>query len=194
MKRTRIQDRYRLARDICALVLLLGSTTGIAATQRVVLQTSKGAIELELFPDKAPVTVTNFLKYVDSGYYDGVVFHRVMLDFMIQAGGYDADLKPRVPNAPIVNESNNGLHNVVGAVAMARLNTPDSATAQFFVNVADNPELDFRAGRPGYAVFGRVSGGMNVVAAIAGVETGTADDLDDVPIEPVVILSARRLK
>jgi len=194
MKRTRIQDRYRLARDICALVLLLGSTTGIAATQRVVLETSKGAIELELFPDKAPVTVTNFLKYVDSGYYDGVVFHRVMLDFMIQAGGYDADLKPRVPNAPIVNESNNGLHNVIGAVAMARLNTPDSATAQFFVNVADNPELDFRAGRPGYAVFGRVSGGMNVVAAIAGVETGTADDLDDVPIEPVVILSARLLK
>jgi len=192
--RARIEDRHRRARLVCALVLLLGSTAGSAATQRVVLQTSKGAIELELFPDKAPVTVANFLKYVDSGYYDGVVFHRVIADFMIQAGGYSADLKPRVPNAPIVNESNHDLHNIIGAVAMARLNTPNSATAQFFINIADNPELDFRTSRPGYAVFGRVSGGMSVVAAIAGVETGTAGDLDDLPIEPVTILSARRLK
>ena len=190
----RLQDRCRRARLVCALVLLLGSTTGIAATPRVVLETSMGTIELELFPAKAPVTVANFLKYVDNGYYDGVVFHRVIADFMIQAGGYDADLKPRLPNAPIVNESNNGLHNVIGTVAMARLNAPDSATAQFFINVTDNPDLDFRIGRPGYAVFGRVSGGMNVVAAIAGVETRAAADLEDVPIEPVVILSARRVK
>ena len=190
----RLQDRCRWARLVCALVLLLGSTTGIAATPRVVLETSMGTIELELFPDKAPVTVANFLKYVDNGYYDGVVFHRVIADFMIQAGGYDADLKPRLPNAPIVNESNNGLHNVIGTVAMARLNAPDSATAQFFINVTDNPDLDFRIGRPGYSVFGRVGGGMNVVAAIAGVETRAAADLEDVPIEPVVILSARRVK
>ena len=194
MMRARTQDRHKRAWGACALVLLLGSTTGFAATQRVVLETSMGAIELELFPDKAPLTVANFLKYVDKGYYDGVVFHRVIAEFMIQAGGYDADLKPRVPNAPIVNESNNGLHNIIGAVAMARLNTPDSATGQFFVNVADNPQLDFRPGRPGYSVFGRVSGGMDVVAAIAGVETGAAGDLEDVPIEPVVIESARRIK
>jgi cyclophilin family peptidyl-prolyl cis-trans isomerase len=174
--------------------VLLGAPAANAGNERVVLQTSKGAIELELYPDKAPVTVANFLKYVDSGYYDGVIFHRVIPDFMIQAGGYDAKMKARVPNAAIVNESKNGLPNVTGSISMARLNAPDSATGQFFINVADNSELNYRAGRPGYTVFGKVTSGMDVVGAIAAVKTGTAGGMDDVPVEPVVIVSARRIK
>ena len=179
---------------LCAALVLFGATVADAANERVVLQTSKGAIELELYPDKAPVTVANFLKYVDSGYYDGVIFHRVIPDFMIQAGGYDAKMKPRAPNAAIVNESKNGLPNVTGSISMARLNAPDSATGQFFINVADNAELDYRAGRPGYTVFGKVTSGMDVVGAIAAVKTGSAGGMDDVPVEPVVIVSARRIK
>jgi peptidyl-prolyl cis-trans isomerase A (cyclophilin A) len=179
---------------LCAGVVLFGATVADAADERVVLQTSKGAIELELYPDKAPVTVENFLKYVDSGYYDGVIFHRVIPNFMIQAGGYDANMKPRVPNAAIVNESKNGLPNVTGSISMARLSAPDSATGQFFINVADNTELNYRAGRPGYTVFGKVTSGMDVVGAIAAVMTGSAGGMDDVPVEPVVIISARRIK
>jgi peptidyl-prolyl cis-trans isomerase A (cyclophilin A) len=178
----------------CAGVVLFGATVAKAANERVVLETSKGAIELELYPDKAPVTVANFLKYVDSGYYDGVIFHRVIPGFMIQAGGYDAKMKARVPNAAIVNESKNGLPNVTGSISMARLSAPDSATGQFFINVADNTELNYRAGRPGYAVFGKVTSGMDVVGAIAAVKTRSVDGIEDVPVEPVVIVSARRIK
>jgi len=178
----------------CTAVVLLGAAAANAANERVVLQTSKGAIELELYPDKAPVTVANFLKYVDAGYYDGVIFHRVIPDFMIQAGGYDAKMKARVPNAPIVNESKNGLPNVTGSISMARLSAPDSATGQFFINVADNTELNYRVGRPGYTVFGKVTSGIDVVGAIAAVKTGSLGGMDDVPVEPVVILSARRIK
>ena len=179
---------------ICAVLSLLGSATAGAANERVMLQTSKGAIELELYPDKAPITVANFLKYVDSGYYDGVIFHRVIEDFMIQTGGYDAKMTARVPNAAIVNESKNGLPNVTGSISMARLNAPDSATAQFFINVADNTQLDFREGRPGYTAFGKVTSGMDIVNAIAAVKTAAAGGMDDVPVEPVVILSAHRIK
>lgn len=177
-----------------ALTALFGTTLANAANERVVLQTSKGTIELELYPDKAPVTVANFLKYVDSGYYDGLIFHRVIPDFMIQAGGYDAKMKARAPNAAIVNESKNGLKNLPGSISMARLSAPDSATGQFFINVADNSDLDYRAGRPGYAVFGKVTSGMDVVGAIAAVKTGSVGGMDDVPVEPVVIVSARRVK
>ncbi len=176
----------------CALLALGSAITANAANEHVVLQTSKGAIELELYPDKAPLTVANFLKYVDSGYYDGVIFHRVIDGFMIQAGGYNAQLQARMPGAAIRNESKNELPNIIGAIAMARLSDPDSATAQFFINVADNSELNFHSGRPGYTVFGRVTAGMDVVNAIAAVKTHSAGGMDDVPIKPVVILSARR--
>ncbi len=183
----------RLIAATCALLALATVTTANAANERVMLQTSKGAIELELYPDKAPITVANFLKYVDSGYYDGVIFHRVIDGFMIQAGGYDAQLQARTPGAAIVNESKNGLPNIIGAISMARLSDPDSAIAQFFINVADNSELNFRSGRPGYTVFGKVTAGMDIVNAIAAVKTGSAGGMNDVPIEPVVILSARHI-
>ena len=186
--------RSKTLAAVFALIALAGSALAFAANEKVLLQTSMGAIELELYPDKAPITVANFLKYVDSGYYDGVIFHRVIQDFMVQAGGYDAKLKARVPNAAIVNESKNGLKNVIGAVSMARLSAPDSATAQFFINVADNTELDFRPGRPGYTVFGEVTSGLDVVNVIAAVKTSAAGSMEDVPVEPVVILSARRVK
>ena len=184
----------RMLGTICALVALTASMGAGAANERVVLQTSKGTIELELFSDKAPVTVANFLKYVDSGYYDGVIFHRVIEGFMIQAGGYDTKLKARVANPAIMNESKNGLRNTKGTISMARQSAPDSATAQFFINVADNSELDFHPGRPGYTVFGQVTSGMDVVDAIAAVKTGSAAGMDDVPVEPVVIVSTRRSK
>jgi cyclophilin family peptidyl-prolyl cis-trans isomerase len=175
------------------LAALMASQFACAANERVLLKTSKGAIEIELDSAKAPVTVANFLKYVDARFYDGLTFHRVIDGFMIQAGGFDVNMTERATNAPIVNESKNGLSNVMGSVAMARTNDPDSATGQFFINVADNKSLDYVAGRPGYAVFGRVTSGMDIVKAIAKVETGTVSHMDDVPMEPVVIISARRV-
>jgi peptidyl-prolyl cis-trans isomerase A (cyclophilin A) len=184
----------RLAIAACWTVAAAWSANAFAAPiERVVLQTNKGAIEIELFADRAPVTVANFLKYVDAGFYNGLVFHRVIDGFMIQGGGFDADLKQRAPNAPIVNESKNGLHNIVGAVAMARTNAPDSATSQFFINVSDNPDLDFKTGHPGYCVFGKVTLGIDVVEAIATVRTTFKGGMEDVPIEAVVIESAKRV-
>jgi cyclophilin family peptidyl-prolyl cis-trans isomerase len=183
--------RVALAAYLC--VVTAAGSAAAAPIERVELQTNKGAIVIELFADRAPVTVANFLKYVDAGFYDGLVFHRVIEGFMIQAGGYDAGLKPRRPNAPIVNESKNGLHNIVGAVAMARTNAPDSATSQFFINVADNSGLDFKTGESGYCVFGKVIGGMDVVQAIAAVRTTFKGGMQDVPIDPVIIESAKRV-
>ncbi len=178
---------------LCALVALLASPLASAANERVVLKTSKGAIEIELDSAKAPITTANFLKYVEAHFYDGLTFHRVIPGFMIQAGGFDVNMTERATNPPIANESKNSLSNVIGTVAMARTNAPDSATAQFFINVADNKNLDYRAGSPGYAVFGHVTAGMDVVKAIAGVETGTVNHMDDVPLQPVIIISARRV-
>lgn len=175
------------------LAALMASPLASAANERVLLKTSKGAIEIELDSAKAPITVANFLKYVDARFYDGLTFHRVIDGFMIQAGGFDVNMTERATNAPIVNESKNGLSNVLGSVAMARTSDPDSATGQFFINVADNKSLDYVAGRPGYAVFGHVTSGMDIVKAIAKVETGTVNHMDDVPMEPVVIISARRV-
>jgi cyclophilin family peptidyl-prolyl cis-trans isomerase len=153
-----------------------------------------GVIELELNPDKAPLTVANFLQYVDSGFYDGLTFHRVVANFVIQTGGYDAKMKYRKPTGTIVNESHNGLHNVKGTVAMARLQDPDSGSAQFFINLKNNPNLNFQPGAPGYTVFGRVSAGMRVVEKIGQVDTGIVDGMPGVPIEPVIIVSAHRVK
>jgi cyclophilin family peptidyl-prolyl cis-trans isomerase len=164
---------------------------------QVVLDTSMGQITLELDRTKAPITVDNFLKYVDDGFYDNLIFHRVISDFMIQGGGMDDKLNEKPTRDPIKNESGNGLSNVRGTIAMARTSNPNSATAQFFINLFDkNRNLDNYGG--GYAVFGKVVQGMEVVDAIAKVPTGTKAQagtgipMDDVPIKPVYIKTARR--
>lgn len=158
----------------------------------VELKTSMGDIVIELNEQAAPVTVKNFLRYVEDGFYDGTIFHRVMHRFMIQGGGLTPDMEKKKTYAPIVNEASNGLKNNRGAIAMARQDHPDSATSQFFINHMANPALDYVPGaEPGYAVFGKVIKGMDVVDAIAFVETTSRAGRDNVPVEPVVIESAR---
>ena len=160
-----------------------------AANPVVVLETSKGNIKIELFEDKAPITVKNFLQYVDDKHYDGLVFHRVIKDFMIQGGGYDATLGERKTREPIKNESGNGVPNNRGHIAMARTNDLDSATSQFYINTVDNPFLD----KNKYCAFGKVIEGMDVVDKIRAVETGAKGPFrSDVPKEEIVIKSARR--
>ena len=159
---------------------------------KVVLTTSLGDITVALFDRKSPVTVKNFLAYVDSGFFAGTVFHRVIPGFMIQGGGYTADLARRPTYPPIVNESNNGVKNWRGTLAMARTSDPNSAASQFFINLVDNRNLDYRPGGPGYAVFGMVIEGMEVVDSIARVPTETREVFQNVPREPVVIISAKR--
>ncbi len=158
----------------------------------VILSTSLGDITIELDPDAAPITVENFLKYVDDGFYDGTIFHRVIPNFMIQGGGMTADMKEKPARKPIRNEAKNGLKNVRGTLAMARTQVVDSATAQFFINLTDNAFLNHGTRDFGYAVFGKVSKGMDVVDAMAAVKTGSKGPHQDVPIEAVLINSARR--
>lgn len=172
-------------------IFTLASLSAFAANPKIVIKTSKGEIEVELFQDKAPITVKNFLSYVDKGHYKGTIFHRVMDGFMIQGGGMDKDMKEKSTAAPIKNEADNGLKNEVGTLAMARTNEVDSATAQFFINVVDNPSLDHSskdARGYGYAVFGKVTKGMPVVNQIKAVKTGSRFPHENVPLEPVVIL------
>ena len=157
----------------------------------VVLDTSAGKIRIGLYQDKSPVSVENFLRYVRKGQYDGTVFHRVIPGFMIQGGGMTADLKEKPTDKPIKNEARNGVRNSRGTLAMARTNDPDSATAQFFINVKDNPFLDFGIRGAGYAVFGEVLDGMDVVDKIAAVPTTTRAGNEGVPVTAVVINSAR---
>ncbi len=160
---------------------------------QVRLETSKGDILLELFTDKAPVTVANFLEYVTSGFYANTVFHRVIDGFMIQGGGMDADMNQKPTRAPIQNEAGNGVANDTGTIAMARTNDPHSATAQFFINVSDNAFLNHRMPSGdgwGYCAFGRVTSGMDIVNAIKGVATTRKGYMADVPVEAVTILSA----
>lgn len=164
---------------------------------QVKLATNRGDIVLELDAAKAPKTVENFLAYVESGHYDGTIFHRVIDGFMIQGGGLTADMKQKPTRAPIPNEADNGLKNLRGTVAMARTQDPNSATAQFFINVADNDFLDYRAPTVqgwGYCVFGKVVQGMEVVDAIKSVKTGTVGPYRDVPLEPVVIEHAEVIR
>ena len=159
----------------------------------VVFDTTSGPFEIELDAEKAPLTVDNFLKYVDSGFFDNLVFHRVIPGFMVQGGGMDERMTEKPTRPPVKNEASNGVSNKRGTVAMARTNNPDSATAQFFVNLVDNARgLDPRPGSAGYTVFGQVVSGMDVVDAIAKVPTGTRGTHDDVPVKPVTIKSAKR--
>jgi len=156
----------------------------------VTMQTNKGVITLELDGNKAPDTVANFVAYASAGHYDGTIFHRVIPGFMIQGGGFDADMQQKSTNTPIKNEANNGLKNVTGSIAMARTSDPHSASAQFFINVKDNSFLDHSAPTPsgwGYAVFGKVTDGMDVVRTIESVPTGNKSGHQDVPLEAVVI-------
>lgn len=183
-------------RAAALLLLLLAASlpfqSAIAGDNPTALiRTSKGDIKLELFPEQAPVTVANFINYANSGFYDGTIFHRVISHFMVQGGGFTAGMEKKPTAEPITNEANNGLSNKRGTIAMARTSDPHSATAQFFINVQDNMNLDYtgQSGPAGwgYAVFGRVTEGMDVVDEIRFVQTTTVGPFADVPVEPVII-------
>jgi cyclophilin family peptidyl-prolyl cis-trans isomerase len=184
---------------LAVLILMLGQASPSASPSPspspkgpvVVLETSMGRIRIGLDPEKAPITVANFLKYVRSDHYNGTIFHRVMPGFMIQGGGFDAQFAEKRTSAPIRNEAKNGLRNLRGTIAMARTNDPNSATAQFFINVKNNAPLDFGVAGPGYAVFGEVLEGMDVVDRIVGVRTGSRGPHQDVPEAAILIKSAR---
>lgn len=156
----------------------------------VVLTTNKGEVTLELFADKAPNTTVNFISYVNSGFYNNTVFHRVIKDFMIQGGGFDTNMTQKPTNAPIQNEASPTVQNLRGTISMARTNDPHSASSQFFINVRDNFSLDKSSVNPGYAVFGKVIKGMEVVDAISLVNTGSFQFMQDVPTEQVILTSA----
>ena len=191
-----------------ALILALAAVVAVAATSPafaegkevkgnpvVIMSTNYGDMEIELYPDKAPETVKNFLWYVDNKFYDGLIFHRVIDNFMIQGGGFTKDLVKKAGNAPIKNEAGNGLSNGVYTIAMARTNDVNSATSQFFINNKDNPALDHRDETPrgfGYCVFGKVIKGDNVVDKISKVATTSKNGMNDVPVKPVIIEKAYR--
>jgi len=187
----------KLALFSIVVVLALSFPAIAEDNLRVDLETSKGKIILELYADKAPHTVKNFLVYVDTGFYDGTIFHRVIPDFMIQGGGFTAEMKKKPTQPPIQNEADNGIPNDRGTIAMARTQDPHSATAQFFINTKDNGFLNHKGKSPqvwGYAVFGRVVEGMGVVDAISNVKTVTRGVYRNVPAEPVVITRAKQGK
>jgi peptidyl-prolyl cis-trans isomerase A (cyclophilin A) len=166
--------------------------TNQVTTTTVIMETSEGNIEIELFADKAPITVSNFLAYADSGFYAGTIFHRVIPRFMIQCGGFDESMSQKATKAEIKNEAANGLKNERGTLAMARTSVVDSATSQFFINVAQNDFLNHGGRDFGYAVFGKVTVGMDVVDKIAAVQTGTKNGMGDVPVKTVLIKSVKR--
>ena len=192
--------RKRMSQFGAALaVLLLSGDLLMAADSapKVRMETSSGTLVLELDAKNAPVTTENFLKYVDDGFYDGTIFHRVIKGFMIQGGGFDRDFKQKATLPPIENEADNGLKNERGTIAMARTDDPHSATAQFFINSVDNDFLDHREKNLqgwGYAVFGRVAEGIEVVDAISGVATGRHGPHSDVPQSQILILKAERVE
>jgi len=186
---------------LMALSLLFFVPANTAAEEEgsdpmVEVQTNLGSFTLELYPDKAPISVKNFMQYVNKKFYDGTIFHRVMPTFMIQGGGFTPDMMKKATGAPIKNEANNGLSNLKGTIAMARTSDINSATCQFFINVKDNTGLDYRGDAPaeyGYAVFGKVVEGMDTVEKIKGVKTTTKGAYGDVPVKPVIIKSIRRI-
>lgn len=183
---------------VLILAMMAGTTLGQesgAPNPQVLMETSKGEIVLELFSDKAPLTVKNFLNYVDAGFYSGTIFHRVIPGFMIQGGGFARDMQKKPTVTSVKNEAHNGLKNDRGTIAMARTQDPHSASSQFFVNTVDNAFLNYKSqttGGWGYAVFGKVIRGMEVVDAISTVETGNRGRFRDVPKTPVEIIQMRR--
>jgi peptidyl-prolyl cis-trans isomerase A (cyclophilin A) len=187
-----------LSMVILILVILIAFPVishAVQANPKVLIKTSKGDITLELFADKAPITVNNFLSYVDEKFYNGTIFHRVIKDFMIQGGGFTPEFLEKATKSPIKNEAANGLKNLRGTIAMARTAEIDSATCQFFINHVDNPNLDHKDNTEhfGYAVFGKVISGMDVVDAIASVPTMTKGINRDVPRETITIISISRI-
>ncbi len=177
----------KLLLSLCLVLSPLAQSETPLPSPEVVIKTNQGDITVRLFADKAPISVANFLEYVDSGHYSGTIFHRVILNFMIQGGGMLPDMTERETRDPIVNESKNKIHNTRGTIAMARTNEPDSATAQFFINQRTNLKLDWTPFKQGYAVFGEVIDGMSVVDYIATAPTGVVGGHADVPLEPVII-------
>jgi peptidyl-prolyl cis-trans isomerase A (cyclophilin A) len=165
-----------------------------AADPVVVLKTSLGAITIQLDPTHAPDTTANFLAYVDNKFYDGTIFHRVIPGFVAQGGGFTPDMTEKPTKPPVHNESSNGLRNWRGTISMARTPDPDSATSQFFLNLGNNTSLDPTMDGPGYAVFGKIIGGLDVLDKIAQVPTTTKGPYGDVPVDPVIIISATRQK
>lgn len=189
-------NRLLLVLVVGAFMVFAGGNAE-AANPKVLLKTSRGDITIELYPDKAPVTVKNFLSYVEAKFYDGLIFHRVIKGFMIQGGGLTADLATRPAKAAIKNEAGNGLKNTRGTIAMARSGEIDSATCQFFINHVDNDFLDHRdetAAGFGYCVFGKIVSGLNVVDAISTTPTMMVHGMEDVPREAVTIISIRRVE
>jgi cyclophilin family peptidyl-prolyl cis-trans isomerase len=185
------------ARPVQAPPLQAPADTAAPGNPILAMSTSLGDMTLELFKDRAPVSVENFIRYVREGFYEGTVFHRVKKGFMIQGGGFTADLTEKPTHPPIQNEATNGLSNARGTLSMARRMALRSATSQFYINVADNRMLDHTGYSPdefGYAVFGRVLSGMDVVDRIAAVPTKTAGEMEDVPVDPVIIKSVRIIK
>jgi cyclophilin family peptidyl-prolyl cis-trans isomerase len=175
---------------LCLSLLLPAFASADEAASKnpqVVIKTSEGDITLQLYADKAPVTVANFLSYVDSGFYKGTIFHRVIPNFMIQGGGFSPDMVEKETGDPIVNESKNRKHNTRGTVAMARTSDPDSATSQFYINQRSNLQLDWAPGREGYTVFGEVIQGMDIVDFIATAPTGNVGGMGDVPTQEILI-------
>lgn len=191
--------RYVMQILLC-VTLSLGIFASLSAQERqnelpqVIIETSEGVIEITLRPDIAPQTVDNFLTYVENGFYEGTIFHRVIPGFMIQGGGFDENLSRKETRDPVRNEAKPTAKNLRGTIAMARTSSPDSATSQFFINLTDNSFLDAGVRGPGYTVFGKVSGGMGVVDAIAGKPTGRSRGMADVPKEPIVIRSVSQRK
>ena len=188
-------DNIMTMKNLFALAAgLLWSLSVLAANPLVEMKTSQGLVVIELYADKAPKTVENFLQYVKDGFYNGTIFHRVIDGFMIQGGGFEPGMKQKPTRTPIENEAKNGLKNTAGTLAMARTQDPHSASAQFFINLADNRPLDYpsRDGW-GYAVFGKVTQGFDIVQKVAKVKTGNAGSHQNVPVDPVVIESTRLL-
>jgi cyclophilin family peptidyl-prolyl cis-trans isomerase len=189
-----------LSLSVCLTLLASDEQTAVEPAELVIpdivqvqMKTSAGDILLELDAKRAPVTVQNFLAYVDEGFYDGTIFHRVIPNFMIQGGGFNALMQEKETREPIVNEAANGLINTTGTIAMARTSLVDSATAQFFINTRDNAFLDHTATSYGYAVFGKVASGMEVVRAIEATETASRPPFSDVPVKAIVIMSMQRV-
>ncbi len=177
----------RITALLLSWVLFAFSPLSLADNPTVVMETSRGNITLELYADKAPISTANFLAYVNSGFYNDTIFHRIIPNFMIQGGGLNEDMQKKATKAAIKNEASNGLSNERGTIAMARTNDPDSATSQFFINVRNNLNLDKRGGNAGYAVFGRVTNGMFVVDDIVSQPTTRKGGRADVPVTPIII-------